>query len=149
MQQADHPRTVEIDKLRIFQRQNRLGAAGITLARAAAVELAVDAVRIVEAQRNDVQTTEVLDAVAKFDIGTPAGHVGRYSNGAPAPSGGLERYRQRGEEISHDLSELGQCGFSLDAYKGIDFRPMGEIGLKGFPDPVALYEVAWTSTDDA
>lgn len=27
--------------------------------------------------------------------------------------------------------------------KGIDFRPMGEIGLKGFPDPVPLFEVAW------
>jgi class 3 adenylate cyclase len=32
--------------------------------------------------------------------------------------------------------------------KGIDFRPMGEIGLKGFPDPVALYEVAWAVSGD-
>lgn len=30
--------------------------------------------------------------------------------------------------------------------KGIDFLPMGEIGLKGFPDPVALFEVAWADT---
>jgi class 3 adenylate cyclase len=30
--------------------------------------------------------------------------------------------------------------------KGIDFRPMGEIGLKGFPDPVALFEVAWAES---
>ncbi|NNC93774.1 MAG: adenylate/guanylate cyclase domain-containing protein, partial [Acidimicrobiia bacterium] len=29
--------------------------------------------------------------------------------------------------------------------KGIDFLSRGEIGLKGFPDPVALYEVAWGS----
>jgi class 3 adenylate cyclase len=27
--------------------------------------------------------------------------------------------------------------------KGIDFRSMGDIGLKGFPDPVTLFEVAW------
>ncbi len=27
--------------------------------------------------------------------------------------------------------------------KGIDFRAMGEIGLKGFPDPVSLFEVGW------
>ena len=27
--------------------------------------------------------------------------------------------------------------------KGIDFRDMGAIGLKGFPDPVPLFEVAW------
>lgn len=30
--------------------------------------------------------------------------------------------------------------------KGIDFRSMGEIGLKGFPDPVALFEVGWRQT---
>lgn len=30
--------------------------------------------------------------------------------------------------------------------KGIDFRSMGEIGLKGFPEPVPLYEVAWDAT---
>ncbi len=28
--------------------------------------------------------------------------------------------------------------------KGIDFRSMGEIGLRGFPDPVPLFEVAWS-----
>jgi class 3 adenylate cyclase len=27
--------------------------------------------------------------------------------------------------------------------KGIDFQGRGAIGLKGFPDPVSLYEVAW------
>ncbi len=27
--------------------------------------------------------------------------------------------------------------------KGIDFRSMGVIGLKGFPDPVPLFEVGW------
>ena len=27
--------------------------------------------------------------------------------------------------------------------KGIDFRSMGAIGLKGFPDPVPLFEVGW------
>ena len=31
--------------------------------------------------------------------------------------------------------------------KGIDFLSMGAIGLKGFPDPVPLYEVAWTESD--
>ena len=31
--------------------------------------------------------------------------------------------------------------------KGIDFLTRGEIGLKGFPDPVALYEVAWAESD--
>jgi class 3 adenylate cyclase len=30
--------------------------------------------------------------------------------------------------------------------KGIDFLNRGEIGLKGFPDPVALYEVAWAES---
>ena len=30
--------------------------------------------------------------------------------------------------------------------KGIDFRSMGEIGLKGFPEPVPLYEIL-ASTD--
>ena len=28
--------------------------------------------------------------------------------------------------------------------KRIDFRGMGEIGLKGFPEPVPLYEIAWS-----
>ena len=31
--------------------------------------------------------------------------------------------------------------------KGLDFRNMGSIGLKGFPDPVPLYEVAWSDPD--
>ena len=31
--------------------------------------------------------------------------------------------------------------------KGINFLGRGEIGLKGFPDPVALYEVAWAESD--
>ncbi len=31
--------------------------------------------------------------------------------------------------------------------KGIDFRSMGAIGLKGFPDPVPLFEVAWDRGD--
>ncbi|MDH3539665.1 MAG: DUF4242 domain-containing protein [Acidimicrobiia bacterium] len=31
--------------------------------------------------------------------------------------------------------------------KGIDFLNRGEIALKGFPDPVALYEVAWAGPD--
>ncbi len=30
--------------------------------------------------------------------------------------------------------------------KGIDFQAMGLIALKGFPDPVPLYEVAWDQT---
>lgn len=28
--------------------------------------------------------------------------------------------------------------------KGVDFRSMGAIGLKGFPDPVPLFEVGWS-----
>ncbi|MBT8201232.1 MAG: adenylate/guanylate cyclase domain-containing protein, partial [Acidimicrobiia bacterium] len=32
--------------------------------------------------------------------------------------------------------------------KGIDFETMGLIALKGFPDPVPLYEVAWEQTAD-
>lgn len=30
--------------------------------------------------------------------------------------------------------------------KGVDFNSMGAIGLKGFPDPVSLYEVAWAES---
>jgi class 3 adenylate cyclase len=30
--------------------------------------------------------------------------------------------------------------------KGIRFTGMGAIGLKGFPDPVPLYEIAWTES---
>lgn len=29
--------------------------------------------------------------------------------------------------------------------KGVDFRDVGAIGLKGFPDPVPLYEVVWSA----
>jgi class 3 adenylate cyclase len=30
--------------------------------------------------------------------------------------------------------------------KGIDFQSQGAIGLKGFPDPVSLFEVAWAAS---
>jgi class 3 adenylate cyclase len=30
---------------------------------------------------------------------------------------------------------------------GIEFKSMGAIGLKGFPDPVPLYEISWSAPD--
>ena len=66
----------------VVERDDRLAAARIALAGAAAEELAVDAARVVVFGQDHVQAAARGDALAEHDVGAAAGHVGRDGDAA-------------------------------------------------------------------
>jgi len=59
-----------------------LGAAGITLSRTTAEELAIDARRFVVLAGDHVQSAQFRYAASQLDVGPASGHVGRYRDPA-------------------------------------------------------------------
>src|SRR5688572_31713483 len=60
----------------LVEREDRLAASRVALARAATEELPVDARRVVEFGGDDVQAARLGDAGPQLDVGAAPGHVG-------------------------------------------------------------------------
>src|SRR5690606_11708401 len=66
-----------------FERDEKVGRAGVALARATSAELAVDAAGLVTVSADDMESAEFGDTRAEFNVSTAADHVGRNGNGSP------------------------------------------------------------------
>ena len=66
----------------ILEREEELGESGVSLAGAAAAQLAVDAPGFVALGADHVEAALLADAFAQLDVGSAAGHVGRDRDGA-------------------------------------------------------------------
>ena len=61
----------------VFERDEELRGTGVALARAAAPELAVDATRLMALGTDDMESTDLCDALSELDVGAAARHVSR------------------------------------------------------------------------
>ena len=68
----------------VLQGNEKVGGAGIALARATSAQLAVNAAGFVALGADDVQAAQPGDAFAQFDVGAAAGHVGGDGDGSRA-----------------------------------------------------------------
>src|SRR5690606_568949 len=65
----------------VLKREEELGETGVALTRATAAQLAIDAAGFVTLGADDVEAAELAHALAEFDVGAAAGHVGGDGDG--------------------------------------------------------------------
>ena len=92
-------RRSEIAHQVVFEGDEELRAARVALAGATAAELAVDAAGFVALGADDEQAAGFRHALAEFDVGAAAGHVGGHGDGA--------RLAGAGDDFGFLLVELG------------------------------------------
>ena len=79
------------DEKLVVERDERLAAARVALARRTAEELPVDARRIVVFGQDHMQTAALGDTVAERDVGAASGHVRRHGDHAGLSGAGDDR----------------------------------------------------------